>query len=193
MVRSFSIDVPLPTLLAQTRRCYAHAMSREILLHLLHPKFADPMLLIRTSAAGRAAGSTYSRTYPLNWDPPPDTLFMRATNLDFGVFGEYLPSGGLQMIEPGHAQPSLEAALDANIARTVSALVEHSANTVTPEEVTTALATGTWAPEQTKQRGAMLQAAGFARCLLEAVRIAAPEGRAVVWEYTGGKPTYKYP
>lgn len=168
-------------------------MSREILLHLLDPKFADPMVLIRTSAVERAAGSTYSRRYTLNWDPPPDTLFMRATNLDFGVFGEDLASGSLQMIEPGHARPSLEAALEANTAKTIAALVKHSADAVTRDEVATALATGVWARERTKQRGAILQAAGFARSLLEAVRIAEPEGRAVVWEYTGGKPTYKYP
>ena len=168
-------------------------MTREILLHVLDPKLAAPMALIRTSAVQRAAGSTYSRRYSLNWDPPPDTLFMRATNLDLGVFGEDLPSGSLQMIEPGHARPSLEAALEADVASTIAALVKHSAEAVTPHEVATALATGVWHRERTKPRGAILQAAGFARCLLEAFRAAEPEGRAVVWEYTGGTPSYKYP
>lgn len=168
-------------------------MNREIWLHLLDAKFTDPMALIQTSRAQRDSGSTYSRRYALNWDPPPDTLFMRATNRDFGVFGEDLPSGSLQMIEPGHARPGLEAALESDRAKTVQTLVEYASQTVTADEVATALATGVWHPERTKQRGAILQAAGFARCLLEAVRFAEAEGRAVVWEYTGGIPTYKYP
>ncbi|MFT5356167.1 MAG: hypothetical protein ACI9KE_003390 [Polyangiales bacterium] len=168
-------------------------MSREILLHLLDPKFNDPMVLVKTSTTQRAAESTYSRRYALNWDPPPDTMFMRATNLDFGVFGEELASGSLQSVEARHSRPSFEAALEADLASTIKALVDYSANTVTPDEVATALATGVWQRERTKQRGAILQAAGFARCLLEAVRLADLDERAVVWEYTGGAPSYKYP
>lgn len=168
-------------------------MNREILLHLLDPNFTDPMVLIQTSRAQRDSGSTYTRRYSLNWDPPPDTLFMRATNRDFGVFGEELAAGSLQMIEPGHARPSLEAALEFKVAETIQTLVAYSAKSVTADEVATALATGVWHPERTKPRGAILQSAGFARCLLQAVRVAEPEGRAVVWEYTGGTPTYEYP
>ena len=168
-------------------------MSREIRLYVLDPKYNDPMALIRTSRRQWETGSTYSRSYPLNWDPPPDTLFMRATNVDLGVFGEELADGSLQMIDANHTQPCLERALEADIDETVAALVAFAADSVPPVEVSDALRTGTWTQFATKERGAILQAAGFARCLLMAIHAAAPAKRAVVWEYTGGRPTYKYP
>lgn len=168
-------------------------MKREILLYLLDAKFNDPMVLVQTSAVERVANCSHLHTYPLTWDPPPDTLFMRATDLDMGVFGEDLPSGSLQSVGTRHSRPSLERTLEAEVANTIDALVKYSAGSVTPDEVAAALRTGMWSQEPTKQRGAILQAAGFARCLLEAIRVADPDERAVVWEYTGGVPTYKYP
>jgi hypothetical protein len=168
-------------------------MTRQILLHVIDQQFTDPMRLIETTRAQRESGSTYTRTYPLAYDPPPDTLFMRAAAVDLGVFGEDLPDGSLQLIDARHARPAIERALEANVDRTIAALVAASGNTVTAAEVAEALASGTWSTTHDKRRGAILQAAGFARCLLDAIRLAEPDERAVVWEYTGGKPTYAYP
>lgn len=167
-------------------------LDREILLNVLDSKFDDPRVLIETSREERAAASTYFRRYPLLWDPPPDTLFMRATKLDMGVFGEHVEGGELQMIESRHTSPGLEAALGRDAASTIAALVAISADAVNADEVSAALA-GRWPDESTKRRGAVLQAAAFAHALLDAVRFSVPNAGAVVWEYTGRAPTYDYP
>lgn len=163
---------------------------RQILLHVLDGRYADPMALIATTAAQRAAQSTYARTFELCWDPPPDTLFMRATDLDLGVFGEDLPAGHLQMIDANHTRPILEPALERDAPATVAALVAHAGGAATAEEVAHALATGEWWAALGDRRGPILQAAGFARQLLAAVRVAVPDNRAVVWEFTGGRCRY---
>jgi len=133
---------------------------------------------------------------PLRWDPPPDTLFMRATGLDLGVFGEDLPDGHLQMIDAAHTHDDLRRALDEDAGTTVDALHAHSRlaqSPTPPEAIAAALASGAWPDDADADRGAILQAAGFARQLLEAIAVALPDRLAVVWEFTGGRCRYAYP
>ncbi|MBO6934757.1 MAG: hypothetical protein JJ863_07275 [Deltaproteobacteria bacterium] len=168
-------------------------MTREILLHVLDSRFGDPMFLIETTQEERAKQSTYSRTYPLVWDPPPDTMFMRATKLDMGVFAEHMDGGEVHMIDARHTSPGLEAALGPQEDETIAALVALSNGAVSADEVQSALRTGEWPPQDTKARGAILQAAAFARRLLEAIRFGIANECAIVWQCTGRAPTYVYP
>jgi hypothetical protein len=165
---------------------------RRIVLHVLPSR--DPFDLVVTTASQRASESAYTREWPLRWDPPPDTLFMRATGRDLGVFGEPLPDGELQMIGGESTLPDLEEALaDPATVPALVALSRASSTPADPDTVARALQTGEWPDDPAPARGAILQAAGFARQLLLAARVAAPLGRDVVWQYTGGPCRYDYP
>jgi hypothetical protein len=160
----------------------------------------DPMALIATTAAQRAERSIYSRTLPLLFDPPPDTMFMRGTGLDLAVFGEDLPDGHLQMIDgaslSGWVLEMLVTAVERDAKATTLALVALSCaskDPATSEEVATALGTGVFPGEVGQGKGAILQAAAFAHHLLAAGRHATPVGASVVWEFTGGRCSYDYP
>jgi hypothetical protein len=172
---------------------------RQILVDVLEvANDNDPMALIRTTREERAVESRWRRVLPLAWDPPPDTLFMRATGLDLGVFGEDLGDGHLQMIDAAFSHDSLRDALDGNALATVEALHAHSRRAPTataPEAIAAALASGEWpgAADVDAHQGAILQAAGFARQLLVACAIALPNRLAVVWEFIGGHCRYDYP
>jgi periplasmic divalent cation tolerance protein len=158
-----SVKVPVP--------------RREVVMHVLDARYCDPMVLVGTTAEQRESESTYSQRFELfSWEPLPDTVFMKATGLDLGVFCEDLPTGALEMVDARHTRPMLEPALAENLAATIAALAAEDPDA--REAITRALGSGRW----TDASGAVVQAAGFARRLLEAVRIAEPEGRAVVWE-----------
>ena len=73
------------------------------------------------------------------------------------------------------------------------ALSRTSIDPATPEEVAAALRTGTFPDGMSPAKGAILQAAAFAHELLAAGRKAAPTGASVVWEFTGGRCSYRYP
>lgn len=173
---------------------------RQIVLQVFPVEGNDPLALIATSADQRAARSTYSRAFPLAFDPPPDTLFMRATGLDLSVFGEDLPNGHLQMIDgaslAGWTLQMLTNAVERDADATALVLATFSQKSNDParaSEVAEALRTGAFPIDATPGKGAILQAAAFAHQLLRAARHATPRGESVVWEYTGGHCSYHYP
>ena len=163
---------------------------REILLHVLGREYCDPMRMLTTTQKSREALSTYTRRFALVADPPPDTLFMRATGIDLGVFGEDLPDGHLQMMDARHASATLEEALTTEAVTTVDDLVAAAGNPAWRPAIELALSSGSWSEDPDPRRAAILQASGFAHQLLLATRTA-PQG-AIIWEYTGGLCSYEY-
>lgn len=144
----------------------------------------------------RPRRSVFTRTHPLVAQPPPDTLFMRATGLDLSVFGEPTAEGELQMIDgkslAKHAFPELERHVNRfpdSTVRALAALAAQHGQRCDERALREALEAGAWPTTP----DALVQAAAFAKVLHQAACAALPNGHAVVWLYRGGPLRYRYP
>jgi hypothetical protein len=169
-------------------------MSRRVDLHVFAVPQNDPDGLLSVWASSDRPAARAS--FPLVADPPPDTLFMRATGLDLSVFGENVDEGELQMIDheslKGWSLEHLITAVERDAEQTAHTLYSYAVErevACREAAMLDALRTGAWptAPD------AMHQAAAFARRLLGAGRDAVPAGQSVVWAYVGGRVSYEYP
>ncbi|MEZ4220957.1 MAG: hypothetical protein R3B13_08510 [Polyangiaceae bacterium] len=159
----------------------------------------DPMALLRVwrNMPTVEPAMALRDTFPLVANPPPDTLLMRASGLDFSVFGEDLQDGSLQMIdygslvEYGHHEilASLTGEDIETTAKTLSTYAERNGATCSPAAVKEKLQRGAW-PEQAD---AMLQAAAFAHHLCRAAHIAVEAEQSVIWAYRQATLSYTYP
>ncbi len=139
------------------------------------------------------------KRFPLWANPPPDTLFMRATGIDLVVFGMDYEGTEVQILD--HA-----TIVDCELYQEITELVETKAKSTAATLATYARARqipcdeaavrealdhGTW---PMTQADAMLQVAAFAYHLRKALWIAAAAGRNVVWVYSNAAwIDYTYP
>jgi|GEM_PF-1560676 len=171
------------------------------LIIALFPKPADAHSLAELDPGERAAQASWSRVLPLSWDPPPNYLFDRDTQLQLAELSHcvHAPDGEINVVDPD-ALRLLESILDgavhydtdATAARLVE-IAQQAGAIVTTAEVTSALSTGTWPEERDGLRGAILQAAGFAHHLREAAKLAMERDEALAWIQTGGQCDHAYP
>lgn len=171
-------------------------MALSLDLFVLAVPNHSPDGLLAIPAKDRAALSTFTRTIELRAQPPPDTLFMRATGIDLSVFGENTLEGELQMIDAEslkkHSEPQLRHAVVSEPSATVATLAAFGRGhrqQVDEAALALALASNAWPASADP----LVQAAAFARVLFEASQLALPAERSLVWLVRGGPISYRYP
>ena len=130
-------------------------------------------------------------TFPLRSGRYVDTLLMKATNTDFGIFesaekeidenGDTVESNMIARVTIIEVLPLLEALVEANADETARALWTHGGGTADLARVCEALRSDAW-PESGDPAD---EAAAFAHQLLKHARYAVDYLDGVCWEYRG--------